>query len=696
MSDNEDYNADYNASFASIRNQHRTTPNIPISEDYENGYDFDYGVDYGYEYEYEFENEQNLNARKRASTLDHSRTRASTSDGAPISNTTGTFVLDSFVPPPSHLLGSRGRNWTTNSFPALMSNASSSTESMTAGRIFTSRLQAIKSLSLSPRKKSASHGPKGTEMVPANNSDNDAAMGSALSGSGAAPPSRRSTGKNVVPDVSSLDQSQNSDDHPSPPQHLRRSNRERPIQYQEEQPVIRDTVDYGYEQYDVDTNNDKIHGVDDSSEEKEEDELSLSQADEENQQQNEPSILGHKLPQWLRKLRPNYTGWATCIVARAPCFWCFSFHSKTDRNVLIRLNFLCAFFCCFTMASSLWLLICLLAPNITERNSVEWQGEEGRGGIYLNEPQKQGFFEVTMNVWNSNAMIFLLGFLAVIILFATLVTVPIIRNVDLLGAIRYLWLLVWITPYQVGKRLRQTPRMPVIFRLICTMPNLLYLFFLSWPFQILGVIGCFDYFRVTKIWIEHWWIDGSMAWFRNYFCEASTANNRCAAPHVPNVTSWCLDMFNSTDCEGIQSNAQNKMEAFMLSFYYINAIWGFLVVILVGVVLVFWFLLNSWFEGSDISNNLISFPFQLVLVIHTLENVITKPLVQKSRESNVPFWFSLPIIGCLAMGLVYAYSSTSVLSLRSGTSEQALWIGPLYIATAGTLRTIMCNVVPSF
>lgn len=72
---------------------------------------------------------------------------------------------------------------------------------------------------------------------------------------------------------------------------------------------------------------------------------------------------------------------------------------------------------------------------------------------------------------------------------------------------------------------------------------------------------------------------------------------------------------------------------------------------------------------------------QLLLVVNTLESIISKPLVQKSRESNVPAWLSLPIVGCLTLGGIFAFSEESVLATNVGSG--AGWIGPVYLVTAG-------------
>jgi hypothetical protein len=64
-----------------------------------------------------------------------------------------------------------------------------------------------------------------------------------------------------------------------------------------------------------------------------------------------------------------------------------------------------------------------------------------------------------------------------------------------------------------------------------------------------------------------------------------------------------------------------------------------------------------------------------------LERLITAPIVQKSKERNVPLWLTLPTIGCLAAGGLLLYSPSSV--LNENTSRQVYWIGVCYISTGG-------------
>lgn len=75
--------------------------------------------------------------------------------------------------------------------------------------------------------------------------------------------------------------------------------------------------------------------------------------------------------------------------------------------------------------------------------------------------------------------------------------------------------------------------------------------------------------------------------------------------------------------------------------------------------------------------------FQLFLSVKTLESIISVPLVQKSRESNVPAWLAVPTIGCVVCGMLYSFSSTSVLNTQSDARTETSWIGPLFIAAGG-------------
>ena len=151
------------------------------------------------------------------------------------------------------------------------------------------------------------------------------------------------------------------------------------------------------------------------------------------------------------------------------------------------------------------------------------------------------------------------------------------------------------------------------------------------------------------------WPVGQLSWFRQYFCAAGTASTKCTVPisggpNFPTEKAWCLANYNATDCTTIRNNAQHHMERSILTFYTGLAGWS-------SVLLFF-----------------------MVLVVNSLERIITKPIVQKSRETNVPTWLSLPTITNGLVGAILLYSPSSLLSSSSGAESS--WIGVVYLVAA--------------
>lgn len=63
--------------------------------------------------------------------------------------------------------------------------------------------------------------------------------------------------------------------------------------------------------------------------------------------------------------------------------------------------------------------------------------------------------------------------------------------------------------------------------------------------------------------------------------------------------------------------------------------------------------------------------------------MISRPLVEKSRELNMPSWLLLPTVGCFCCGSLYAFSPTSVLNTQSKSLSKLSWIAPLFIIASG-------------
>ena len=65
-----------------------------------------------------------------------------------------------------------------------------------------------------------------------------------------------------------------------------------------------------------------------------------------------------------------------------------------------------------------------------------------------------------------------------------------------------------------------------------------------------------------------------------------------------------------------------------------------------------------------------------------LQGIISTPVVQKSKEANMPVWLTMPTIFSFAAGCILLFSPTSLLSDESGS--RFYWIGISYMVAAGT------------
>ena len=304
--------------------------------------------------------------------------------------------------------------------------------------------------------------------------------------------------------------------------------------------------------------------------------------------------------------KPSWNRVSSYVVRHAPCFWCGARleTSATDRAVLGRLNVLCAIFAIVQGGSGLFLFIVqMLGGGSPEEDQLERQS-------------------LTPNLWSLNGMVFFLGLVGIIIFFTEILTLRVIREVNLVGCVRYMWSLYWLV-----------------------------------PIEILLVVSLFDYHRVTDVWIRHWWLTPSFDWFRQQFCLEGTANAECAVPieggaEFDTEDEWCLAYYNATNCSQIKYEAQQEMAAISYVFLTANAIWGLLLVCL------------------------------LCLALRMLEGIITAPIVQSSKQANVPLWLSLPCLGCLAGGATLLFSPSSAVGNEMGS--EVFWVGVAYFASGGS------------
>jgi hypothetical protein len=162
---------------------------------------------------------------------------------------------------------------------------------------------------------------------------------------------------------------------------------------------------------------------------------------------------GFVAPVWLSALirgSPSLDRISRYIVHVLPCFWCCALttpESYSDRAVVIRLTILCLVMTSVQVIMSMWLAVVLL--------------------IVDDEPGAlRGF---APHLWNLNGATFSMGILASILMLTCSCTIRVMREVDLVGAIRYLWVILWIV-----------------------------------PFEIFFNISLYDYHNVTTVWIRHW------------------------------------------------------------------------------------------------------------------------------------------------------------------------------------------------
>lgn len=215
-------------------------------------------------------------------------------------------------------------------------------------------------------------------------------------------------------------------------------------------------------------------------------------------------FLGLPMPRYFQKRRPSWNRVAIFVVEKAPCFFCRPMRTSTYRSVLVRLNILLALFALGQISAALGLYIVMQAPNLVDRSLTT---------ITQSEVDNQSNIEVLTNAWNLNGSIWFLGLLGLILLVSILLTIRAIQNVSINVFIRFLWLLLWVIPLEV--------------------------FFM---------IGLFDYFRVTDVWIKYWWRDRTLAWFRHIYCEndidgTSTANEECATPEFQTEQETIVRLF---------------------------------------------------------------------------------------------------------------------------------------------------------
>eukprot|EP00804_Cyclotella_cryptica_P026675 CCRYP_007926-RA/>CCRYP_007926-RA protein AED:0.04 eAED:0.04 QI:381/1/1/1/0.5/0.33/3/2170/853 len=340
----------------------------------------------------------------------------------------------------------------------------------------------------------------------------------------------------------------------------------------------------------------------------------------------------------LRRLNPfRDLSWSligSYIVRYAPCFFCMKKLgvSATDRNVVMRLNILCAFYAIVQLGLGFFLfLVTLLGEKITnDYYDVSTDDSESatakNAALVLDGNGSEPIF-VSPDLWNLSLFVYILTAVSLVLLIASYFAQRAIRNVNLVRSVRFMWTLFWLL-----------------------------------PIQIFLMIGLFDYYRVMDVYIKHWWDEPSMAWFRSKFCDEGTAMEKCVVPvdggeEFDNEEEWCEAYYNATDCRGIRDEAQAWCEVFSYVFFTTN---GVLALLLVA---------SMW------------------VTLSVLQGIISLPIVQRSKESNIPLWLSFPISGCFLIGVILLFGPSTVTS----SFQDLYMIGLTYLVSGGafTLAAIV-------
>lgn len=141
---------------------------------------------------------------------------------------------------------------------------------------------------------------------------------------------------------------------------------------------------------------------------------------------------GYSLPLCCYRISVNRV--AVAVTTWAPPFCCFKYQQRTDRAVLGRLNVLLFLLSLFPVAAAAFLTIVLVSPTLADR-TLDWSYgahfDYSEGNLVQSE-------ELVSNLWNLNGVAILLGITSLVIAVAALLTSRVIRDVDLVGAIRYL------------------------------------------------------------------------------------------------------------------------------------------------------------------------------------------------------------------------------------------------------------------
>lgn len=147
-------------------------------------------------------------------------------------------------------------------------------------------------------------------------------------------------------------------------------------------------------------------------------------------------FLGFTLPLWCSK-KPSWTQVSELVVRYAPCFMCCRsrFHG-TDRAIVGRMNILNAIFAVGQVGMAIFFGLVETAKFVVRDREPEYS-------------RRATLNTFVPNLWNPSSSLTSVGLFGFIILVTNLVALRAIQEVNLLGAIRYLWVITWTVPFEI-------------------------------------------------------------------------------------------------------------------------------------------------------------------------------------------------------------------------------------------------------
>lgn len=172
---------------------------------------------------------------------------------------------------------------------------------------------------------------------------------------------------------------------------------------------------------------------------------------------------------------------------------------------------------------------------------------------------------------------------------------------------------------------------------------------------LLGLFAVFNFSFYTRIWFKHQWDKDDFYPLRQLFCDPSeTANNKCLAPlfdtYVQNATAynstqtWCLALYNATDCEDIRNDAVDLAVEWGTSLILTNTIIG-----VFGLSL-------------------------MIISIYISVEILTHPVITQSMLEIINYLLVIPVASCVGQTIGFWWITE--------LDFKYTWLPRLYLALA--------------